>query len=492
MFIAPAYAQSSDENVIEEESLPEQYPLSEALEPLLSDRLFRNARIGIQVVNASTGEEVYAHQADEAYTPASVMKAVTSAVALQTLGPAYRFSTAVLADEELRVDESGVLNGTVYVWGGGDPTLVVEDLWRMARDLRLAGVQTIEGDLVFDDTHFDQQFSIAGWTKEEDITNGPSYFAPIGALTVNHNTTCVVVTPGVEAGMPAQVVLETPTELVEVVSEVNTGAPGARPWMTIEREVDAARGSMVLTLEGVIPLDEQTPWRYYRTVPNPSLHFADVFRKTLEAQGVRVTGRNLLGQAPDDGLRVLVSHRSDSLLNLLNTMNKSSSNIIAESVLKTMSAELGEPPGTTEGGVALIRNHLTALGIPSEEYTLVNGSGLSHDIQLRPPHVNAVILDMLADDLLVSEYLASLAVGGRDGTLRRRFTEDTEVGRIRGKTGSVNGVYCLAGIIEGGDGERYVFTFFVNDYGRSSRPVRRLQDQFGRAILELTPENDVQ
>jgi D-alanyl-D-alanine carboxypeptidase len=88
--------------------------------------------------------------------------------------------------------------------------------------------------------------------------------------------------------------------------------------------------------------------------------------------------------------------------------------------------------------------------------------------------------------------MASLAVGGRDGTLRRRFGEDEHVGRVRGKTGSVNGVYCLSGIILGGDGQRYVFSFFVNGYRRSSHTVRRLQDRFGVAILDLPTQNEEQ
>ncbi|MFT4977417.1 MAG: D-alanyl-D-alanine carboxypeptidase/D-alanyl-D-alanine-endopeptidase (penicillin-binding protein 4) [Myxococcota bacterium] len=466
--------------------------LSSVLDPLQEDRLFREADIGIQVVNATTGEEVYAHRADEAFVPASVMKAVTAAVALRTLGPAYRYTTALLTHEDNELDAEGTLLGDLYVWGGGDPSLVVEDLWAMARDLRLAGINTVEGDLIFDAEYFDQDYLIAGWRKREDLANGPAYFSPIGALTVNYNTTSLVVAPGPEAGEPARVQLATPTELVMITSEVVTGRPGSRPWMTIEREVDWQRGSMHFTMEGSIPEDETEPWRYYRSLPDPSLHFADVFRSMLTAQGIQIKGRNRLGKAPSRDLRVVISHKSEPLQVLLSTMNKRSSNIIAESVLKTIGAEVKGAPGTTAKGIEVVGEYLISLGIPAEEFTLINGSGLSREIQLRPSHVTAVLLDMLADEQHSPEYLSSLAIGGVDGTLSRRFTDKEHAGRVRGKTGSVNGVYCLAGIIDAGDGQRYVFSFFVNGYKRSSRPVRRLQDRFGVAILDLPAQNQGQ
>ena len=463
------------------------YPLSALLDPLQADRLFRETTIGLQVVNTRTGEEVYAYHADEALIPASVMKVVTAAVALRTLGPAWQFTTALLVNEDTELDAEGVLKGSLYVWGGGDPTLVVEDMWRMARDLRIAGINTIEGDLIFDGEYFDQDYLIAGWGKGADITNGPAYFAPIAALTVNYNTTCIVVAPGQEAGQPARVLLETPTELVELESEVVTGRPGSRPWMTIERDVDWAKGSVKVKLAGSIPITEVEPWRYYRTMPNPSLHFADTFRKMLEQQGIRVKGRNRLGKAPDRDVRVVVSHKSEPLQHLLAEMNKSSSNIIAESVLKAIGAEVRGVPGTTAKGVEVIQEYLTGLGIPASDYTILNGSGLSREQLVPPSLITAVLLDMKDDRRVGPEFLASLSVAGQDGTLRSRFPDEKYAGRVRGKTGSVNGVYCLAGFIQGGDGETYAFAFFVNDLERSSRTVRKLQDRFGVALLDLSP-----
>ena len=484
MISATAVAQETSAS--EDSAALEAFPLAELLDPLQEDRLFSSADIGIQVVDVATGEEVYAHRADEDFLPASVMKVVTAAAALRTLGPAYRFSTVLLRDEDVEIDEEGTLQGDLYVWGGGDPLLVVEQLWKMARELKLAGVNQIDGRLVFDAEYFDDEYLVAGWRKKVDITNGPAYFAPISALTVNYNTTAIVVAPGPEAGEAARVELETPVDLFTLENEVTTGRLGSRPWMTIEREVDWKSGEITFVLEGNIPMGED-PWRYYRAVADPKTHFMAVFEEMLDAHGIDVEGRSRLGKAPQDTV-ALVTWKSSSLQDLLNQMNKNSSNIIAEQVLKAMGAEVHGAPGTTEKGLMVISDYLSSLGIPAEETSLVNGSGLSRQLTLRPSHITAVLMDMHHDRQVGSEFLASLSVGGRDGTLRRRFNDDEHMGRVRGKTGSVNGVYCLAGYIDAGDGQVYAFSFLVNNFSRSSRPVRRLQNRFGESILDINQE----
>jgi D-alanyl-D-alanine carboxypeptidase/D-alanyl-D-alanine-endopeptidase (penicillin-binding protein 4) len=256
--------------------------------------------------------------------------------------------------------------------------------------------------------------------------------------------------------------------------------------MTIEREVDWKSGEITFSLEGNIPLGED-PWRYYRAVADPKTHFMAVFEEMLDAHGIKVKGRSRLGKAPRDTV-ALVTWKSSSLQDLLNQMNKNSSNIIAEQVLKAMGAEVHGAPGTTEKGLMVISDHLASLGIPESETSLINGSGLSRQLTLRPSHITAVLLDMYHDRQVGSEFLASLSVGGQDGTLRRRFNDDEHMGRVRGKTGSVNGVYCLAGYIDAGDGKVYAFSFLVNNFSRSSRPVRRLQDRFGESILDFSQE----
>lgn len=455
-------------------------PMHPVLGPLLDDKLFESSDIAMQIVDVESGDEVYAWDADAALVPASTMKIVTSAAALRSMGPTWRFHTALLRDGE--VNDEGVLEGNLYVRGTGDPTLVVEKLWKLLVDLETEGVVEIDGDVVLDDTYFSDGPMIPGWRKKVDIANGPAYFAPVGALSLNHNALSLVIAPAAEVGEPPRLQLETPSALVTFDNQLTTVAAGKRGWVRIEREADARTGKTLFTVEGEVPHGSDLQ-RHYRAVAQPRAWFASVLGDLLKSRGIRYTGRIVAGSTPPDAEEILRLW-SPPLHEILNHTNKYSSNFMAEHVLKAMGAEVKGAPGTAEKGLEAIREYFDELGIPRDEYVVVNGSGLSRSARLRPSHLNAVLLDMHHEPLLQPEFLSMLSVGGRDGTLRRRFDEDDEVGRVRGKTGSLNGVYCLAAYFRSRSGEVYAVTMLVNNF-RRTRPVRVLHDRLGEALLAL-------
>lgn len=456
------------------------YSLDHVLGGLMNDSALNRTEFGVQVVNVHTGEEVFARQADEAFVPASVMKVLTAAVALRELGPGYTFSTYLAT--EGTIDADGTLNGDLYVKGFGDPTLVTEDIWRLVYDLRLAGVKQVAGDVIYDDTFFDSRRLIEGWRKEVDLANGPAYFAPLGALSVNFNTACVVVGPGAVAGDDASVILETPSDSVRVINKVTTSSRRGRPRLSIVRS-QRSGGRVDFKLSGSMPLGA-APSRIYRTVVDPMNHFISVFEGHLSDRGIEVEGEHVSGESPE-GARILARKESAGLPVVLSRMNKHSSNFVAEHILKAVGAEVHGEPGSTEKGLRVVEEYLLSLGADESEFDLVNGSGLARGIRLRPSHVNSVMIDMAADRLLGPEFMASLAIGGVDGTLWTRFRGEGVEGRLRGKTGSLNHIHGLAAYVDGGDGELYAFTFLVNEIPTHSRAVRALHTRFGQALLDL-------
>ena len=455
--------------------------LEPLLGPLTEDRLFSTSKVAIQVVNLETGEEVFARNADTALVPASTMKAVTSATAFKRLGPGYRFTTDLAVAEDLRPDGNGVLKGNLYVVGHADPTIFADGLWKLVHDLKLEGVVKIEGNVVYDESFFDpNEYMIPGWDKDDDIENGPSYFPSIGALSVNQNSVGFVIGPGTEVGRPARVQLDTSLDgYVKVENHVVTVSASGRESVRFQRTWNEKDKLLEFDITGTWPTDVD-PQRSYRTILDPTAQFMAAFDAALDEQGVAVTGKHLRGIAPEDN-DVLVQRRSDPLASILSDMNKSSNNFIAETVLRTIGAEVYGIPGTTDKGLRVVADYLTELGIDPSEYVLVNGSGLSRKSVLRPTHINAVLLDMAHDTRVGSEYRSSLAIAGVDGTLWRRLSENP--GGVRGKTGTIDGVHALVGYVEAGNHQMYGFSFLVNGISGAPTAVKRLQDRFARRMF---------
>ncbi len=453
--------------------------LERLLVDVTSSWLFEKADVGLQVVDLETGEEVFGRGADALLNPASTMKVVTSATALKALGPAYRFTTGLYTDAEVELSPGGTLDGNLYVRGQGDPTLVVEKLWKMLRDLHLNGVERIRGDVVFDDTFHADSAALPGWDKQQDIERGPTYFSTLSALSVNMNTAVMIVGPGSEVGAKGRVALETPTAgYVRVDNELTTGREGSRRRVEIERIVEETGTRYVLT--GTVPIDAQRV-RFRRTVAHPTQHFISVFQRMLSDEGVRVDGAFVRGETPFDA-QVLLHTPSPPLVSILMDMNKYSLNFQAEQVLRTLGAEV-EGKGTTTAGLKVVRRYLDGLGISRDQAVLVNGSGLSRQAKLTPSALTAVLVDMTRDPKVGSEFVATLSIGGVDGTLWRRLRD--EPGRVRGKTGTLDGVHCLAGYLDADNGRRYAFAFLTN-WSNSTRTssVRDVHDTFARQMFK--------
>ncbi len=460
---------------------PDSGALTSVLEPLTSDRLFRDADVAVQVVDLKTGEQVWARDADTGLNPASTTKILTAATALKNLGPAYSFTTIVYGATE--PDGAGVIDGPLYVKGGGDPTLVVEKLWKLVRDLELAGVTKVDGDLILDESFFGEDHALIGWNKRRDIERGPSYFPALSALSLNFNTIAVVVRPGPESGKPAVVALETESDgYIEIENEMTTTRAGTRPRVKMDREV-AKDGTMSFLMEGSVPVGDRVR-RYYRTVHDPTAYFGAAFRAICEDRGIEVTGRTRTGVVPNSA-EPLVSLSSPPLSSILMDMNKYSSNFMAEQVLRTVGAEV-KGAGTTAAGIEVMREYLEGLGLEGDSFSLVNGSGLTREAEIPPSVLTAVLVDMAHDEQVGHEFTTSLSIAGRDGTLRRRLED--EAGRLRGKTGTLDGVHCLAGYVESGDGGRYAFAFLANDFRGGSYRVKRVHDRFARMMFAVTSD----
>lgn len=451
--------------------------LGEELSTILSDKDMRKAIVGASVVDIETGESIYGMRAGDPFVPASTMKVLTAAAALDALGPSYSFSTDIYTDGEI---EGTTLQGDLYLVGHADPTLVYERLWALLRDVRMDGVRTVQGDLIVDDSFLSEAPLIPGWDKPEDLREGPSYFPGIGALSMDFGAAVMVVRPGSRVGAPAFVELESPAPgYISIDNQLVTGNERSRQRVKVERKV-LKDGSMQFRLEGSVPAEGRAR-RVRRAVSDPTLHFLSVAKNLLAQVGITVEGEVKAGVLPEEAER-LRSLFSPPLSSILMDTNKYSSNFMAELVLRTLGAEKAGQ-GDTTAGMAQVEQYLTdhQIGLSSEE-VLVNGSGLSRKARLTPQTLTSVLVERANDRMSGSEFMSSLAIAGQDGTLRRRLVDES--GRVRAKTGTIDGVHCLAGYVDSRDGRRYAFAILVNEIRGSIQPVKGLQDEFLRRIME--------
>lgn len=456
---------------------------------LIATPALARAAIGATVVDVTTGEVLWAHDADRPLGLASVQKVLTTAAALRTLGPAFRWRTTIYGEEFDAA--TGTVEGDLIVRGRGDPTLTNRDLVNLVRDLRWRGVEFVTGDLVFDGSYFDDVDEPPRYADQPKERAG--YRAPIGAASLEKNAVTVVVVPDRLGLGLAAVSLDPPaSDHVRLVEDDVVTVATGRTRIAVSTEVK--KDHLELRVTGQIAAADGVYFAR-RRIDDPVAQFGDALRAALADAGIRIRGKGIRRRAiaPTDKVTVLAEHDSEPLADVVRAMVKTSDNYLAETVLKTMGAEAraaaGGGPGTWADGIAVVQAMLADAGVPPASVRVENGSGL-YDASSVPASAVAKVLAAAWRDFRVGPELASaLAIGGVDGTLRRRFGGPAIRGRVRGKTGTLAAVSSLAGLV-GVDGlHPLAFVVLVNDLPPGTRAdAKHLQEVVASyALAYATP-----
>ncbi len=437
-----------------------------------------DAVAGVHVRSMKSDRDIYGHNAERLFNPASNQKILTTAAALWYLGANYRFRTEVRRDKKF---EKGVVHGNLYVKGRGDPTLTTEQVFGLVNEVALAGVTEVKGHVIIDDTFFDNVREGPGWEQE---IGDHAYAAPVGALSVNFNTFEVRVRPGESVGQPLSVEVWPPVATVEVVSNGVTRGRRTRPriWVGTSK---LAGNRVRVTVRGALAVDDYGK-TYRRRVHDPARYAGEMIKHMLEMRGVRVKGRVKSGYASRRSTVALANVWSRPLAEIVSTLNKYSNNFMAEQILKTLSAELYEKPGSWELGQKAIREFLTEAGVDGQKVVLANGSGLNDANRITPAQLTKVLKTMYTRFEVRPEFVSSLAVAGSSGTITRRFEDSPAESRLRAKTGSLTGVSALSGYVVTQNDEVLAFSVMMNDYQGRARTMWRIQDRIGVALARFS------
>lgn len=458
--------------------------LAARIDEVLADSRLDRARIGVHVVVADSGRELYSHNADEPFIVASNQKLLTAACGLIFLGEDYEFATRLHASGE--IGEKGVLDGDLIIEGRGDPAIggehepigALETFCRWADDLQDKGVRKVTGDIVADDSFFDRKNVHPEWPPKQ---LWKSYCAPVSALSANDNCVKIQCLPGGSPGADAKLSLIPDVPIVELSNRCSTSASKHLIWFW--RKGD----SRTVTVGGEVRTDSGG-YTDDVTVRDPALYTAMIFRKALLQKGIQVGGEVRLvedSDLKDEGQWRQMADLHHELVPALRTMVKNSQNLYAEQVIKTIGAE-GVGEGSWDAGLARAATMLDYLVGEDADFNLSDGSGMSRENRLSPRIITSLLCFMGRTELGPT-YKSLVAVSGEDGTLDSRLDEEPYLGAIRGKTGYLRSVGALSGYARTESGREVVFSVLINDYPGGNSGMKQIEDEIARAIVDLAP-----
>lgn len=489
-------------------------PLPDSVRDALKHARIPLSSVGIVVQQVDARTPLFSQNARQAMNPASTMKLLTTFVALETLGPAYRWKTEVYMDGTL---EDGVLQGNLVFKGYGDPKLTIEQFWLWLRELRQRGLREIRGDIVLDCSFFE-----AGVHDPAGFDNDPTRAYNVGpnALLLNFNALRLRLIPN---AAHANALLEPDLSGYVISNQVKTASK--KPCKGGDT-YSARLQERNIVLEGTIPVDCGEVEDYFSLLPHSDYFFA-VFRSLWQELGGTLQGKLRAGNVPVNKA-AFSTHFSPPLSEVIRDINKFSNNIMArqlfltlgtiptasdmtnslrEQVLQsrpamamantpqsgtpetgtltyatpastTSDSELAkpdsgfastadeqplhcDPSASIARSTAAMQQWLNTQRLKFPELVLENGSGLSREERISPQSL-AELLQRATHSPFSAELVASLPILGMDGTMKRRLKDNESAGYAHLKSGMLEGVKSLAGYVHARSGEQWIVVFIIN------------------------------
>lgn len=425
------------------------------------------AAIGFCLIDAD-GEILFERSGKVALIPASALKTVTTATALEVLGPDFTFETRLGTSLPTEAETSTATNpvADLILLGGGDPTLSPGDLESWAEALAEAGVQSIPGRVVGDGRHFEGS-PFADFWNWGDIGNG--YGSPVSGLNLGHNRFTAVFAPGEDEDDPAQLLGTFPAVPgVEWWNETTTAAEDSGDGVVIHGGERAA----VMHLRGTVPLGGEL--EVTGAVPDPERFAAHHLREALIAAGIEVQDEAvgagelfLKGEAVPEIAEEILLHRSPPLIDIVKSIHATSDNHETECLYRTLGLRIQLAPDEA------VRLHWLKRGLDLHDLRMVDGSGLARADHISPESL-ARIQQFAATGPVGDSYVDSLLELGE--------------GAIRFKAGAMSSIRSYAGLVPLESGS-LAFALIVNHYPEVAE-VNQLQQDVFEALLLAREESE--
>lgn len=432
----------------------------------------------------STGTILEDYNSQKLVRPASNLKLLTSAAILDQLGPDFTFTTTVYG---IGHKSGSTWKGDIIIRGSGDPsisgTFYNEDRFHVFDKFYTAldsmGIRRIEGNLIGNDSFFDQQPYPKNWSWQ-DLSF--YYGVEISALSFNNNAVDLRVYADGEVGSTPRIEwFPFDTDYVNFENEQVITPPGS--------EYDEFYRRILGT--NTILLRSKLPQHYVEkeslSIKNAPRFFLDTFKQYLEDGGIAVTGGIIVDSQntnwQSDKYQPLVKHQSVPLQKMITQINKESSNFYTEMLLKTMAAVQFDAPGSTDLGLHLVEDFAASMKMDTTKIELTDGSGMAASTLLKPSDLSKMLVTM-SDHPHFEVYKNSLSVAGIDGSLKKRFADSPVRGKLYGKTGYLSGVRSLSGYLDTSSGQTVAFTIATNNYTQKTSYIDSVHKKIVQHIYQ--------
>jgi len=451
-----------------------------------SDTLFTNSVTGIMVMD-SKGKTIAQWNPDSPLLTASTMKTISTGLALKVLGPDFRFKTRIGYSGKI---ENGILDGDLYIIGGGDPTLGSKDTVAIPIEkvfgewcdaIAAAGITKINGSIVGDDRFFEEETIPESWSWGN---LGPDYGSAASGLSFCENIQYFTFVPGKSKGEPVELKNIYPAiPGMEYKNQLKTGASGTGDRSSYYVSDLAKIG----VFKGTLPEGKDSVVVTGSSKFSP-LMCAEEFRLFLIKKGIESNPeiqdiKNFNAPAQSD-LTVICETYSPVLKLIVNVTDRISNNFFAETIFKMIGKQV-TGIGSYDSATVAAKKLLVEMGVNLKGYTQVDGSGLS-----RQNYVSARFFcnyfAKMKEMNNFAEFIGALPQPGGPGTLKNVLNNvDTRTkSRMHAKSGSLSNVRCYAGYVDRGKGKYYYFAILTNNYPSKASNMQVGVEGFLGALLK--------
>jgi D-alanyl-D-alanine carboxypeptidase/D-alanyl-D-alanine-endopeptidase (penicillin-binding protein 4) len=406
--------------------------------------------IGIQVQSMATGEVLYTKHPSRLFVPASNLKLFTALAAYLSLSPNFTFQTQLLTD-----------NKNITIKFDGDPSFTDSDLNNLFVSLKKSGVTEITGNIYLDDAALGGRNSGPGWMWDE---LNICYASPITSIMINHNCVNYTLTSSAELK---------PKTAIDAVNIINQATVSDDDPKNCPLDLTTI-GHNDYVLTGCIPKNTKQI-DLSIALSDPERYARELIQQALKNNQITFKGEIIEGATPE-GSKIVSTHFSKPLSDLIRDMLKNSDNQIAGILLKTIGAHYYHKPTNWEKSVEALKTILAqGTKIDLNNSVIVDGSGVSRYNLITPDQISTLLNTVFHDKKITKPYIESLPVAGKDGTLQDRM-KDLK-GKVYAKTGSMTGVESLSGYIQTKHHSVLSFVILMNNFSMTENQAREFEDK---------------